>query len=101
MEDFRKQPLDKVGDMKVYAVEDYQTSERTFVEDGRKEIIHLPKSNVVKFLLTEDCWCCLRPSGTEPKIKIYFGVRGDTREESEKRLKILREEVMNRVNVIV
>ncbi|MBO8157771.1 MAG: phospho-sugar mutase [Bacillaceae bacterium] len=101
MEDFRKNPLDGAGDFNVYAVEDYQSSERTFVEDGRKETIHLPKSNVVKFLFQHDCWCCLRPSGTEPKIKFYFGVRGKNREESENRLKTLKEIVLCRIHELV
>lgn len=99
MEDFRKNPLDRAGDLRVYAVEDYQTGERTFVKDGQVESINLPRASVVKFLMNDNCWCCLRPSGTEPKMKFYFGVRGETREACNKRLKELKEAVLSRVKV--
>ncbi|QHS23337.1 phospho-sugar mutase [Virgibacillus sp. MSP4-1] len=97
MSDFREHPLEKAGDLKVEAVEDYATSKRTYLADDHVETIDLPKSNVVKFLLDDDCWCCLRPSGTEPKIKFYFGVKGKTREESEKRLEQVKDAVLKRV----
>ncbi|SES73215.1 phosphoglucomutase [Salinibacillus kushneri] len=94
MQNFRDNPLEKAGELRVLAVEDYAASERTYLADGKKETIQLPKSNVLKFLLEDDCWFCLRPSGTEPKIKFYFGVKGKTREESEERLKQMKEAVL-------
>ena len=42
----------------------------------------LPKANVLYYELENDCWCCIRPSGTEPKIKFYVGVKGETEEQA-------------------
>ena len=50
----------------------------------------LPKSNVLYFDLEDDAWCCVRPSGTEPKIKLYFGVKSDSLENAEKDLEELK-----------
>ncbi|MGM8215899.1 phospho-sugar mutase [Bacillaceae bacterium W0354] len=99
MEDFRLKPVEVEGDLSVVAVEDYLIGKRTYLENGETEDIDLPTSNVVKFILSEDCWCCLRPSGTEPKIKFYFGVKGETRDQAEKRLEQLKQAVLNRVTV--
>ncbi|PXW85970.1 phosphoglucomutase/phosphomannomutase-like protein, partial [Pseudogracilibacillus auburnensis] len=86
---------------RVLVREDYTNSERVYVEDGmdgRTEIIELPKSNVLKYKLEGGAWVCVRPSGTEPKIKFYFGVKEETAEASEQVLKELVEEVMGRVS---
>ncbi|WP_102026622.1 phospho-sugar mutase [Salirhabdus sp. Marseille-P4669] len=101
MDTFRKEPLEKAGDVKVIAVEDYEIGERTFLNDNTKETIDLPKSNVIKFLLEDNCWLCLRPSGTEPKIKFYFGVKGNTHEESTSRLAAIKDAVLSKVNELV
>ena len=97
MESFRVKPIELEGDLSVIAVEDYLIGKRTYLETGDTEDIHLPTSNVVKFILSDDCWCCLRPSGTEPKIKFYFGVKGDTKALAVRRLEILKDTVLNRV----
>ena len=54
----------------------------------------LPKSNVLYFELTNNSWCCARPSGTEPKIKFYFGVKGVSLEDSQAKLDALSAEVL-------
>ena len=51
----------------------------------------LPASNVLYYELSENAWCCVRPSGTEPKIKFYFGVKGNSLEDAEEKLKALEE----------
>ncbi|WP_188206807.1 phospho-sugar mutase [Alkalibacillus aidingensis] len=99
MEDFRFRPIDSIQDIDLIAVEDYLTGKRTYLETGETNDMGLPVSNVVKFILTEDCWCCLRPSGTEPKIKFYFGVKGETKEQAKARLAQLKESVLERVTV--
>ena len=101
MERFRIRPIDRVGELTVQAVEDYQIGKRTIMETGETESIDLPTSNVVKFILSDDSWCCLRPSGTEPKIKFYFGVKGEARVNAEERLAQLKEAVLGRITVIV
>lgn len=83
MEYFRDNPLYSIGDKKVLSKEDYQAQERTYLDKAQAgEKIELPKANVVKFILEDGGWVCLRPSGTEPKLKIYCGFQGKTLEES-------------------
>ena len=65
MELLRKEPPAKIGDYKVTAAKDYKTG-----------INGLPKSNVLYYELTDDSWVCVRPSGTEPKVKFYYGIKG-------------------------
>ena len=91
MEYIREIPLKEIGGLRVEAKEDYQYSERTILSDHpRTEKIHLPKENVVKFKLEKDSWVCLRPSGTEPKIKCYYGVCESNLKESEQKLSVLK-----------
>lgn len=97
---FRSQPPKSVGDMKITAVEDYLTSIRT--ENGGQEIpIDLPKSNVLKYFFEDGSWICLRPSGTEPKIKFYFGVNGTSLNESKEKLNNIAESFMQLVEQIL
>ncbi|MCR4897925.1 MAG: phospho-sugar mutase [Acholeplasmatales bacterium] len=70
-----------------------------YVNDKSSKI-NLPKSNVIKYYLNDDMWFVLRPSGTEPKLKVYYGVKGKTDEEANKELKKLTDEVMSIVNMI-
>ena len=62
---------------------DYQSGKVVNLETGEESETNLPKSNVLYFDLTEDSWCCARPSGTEPKIKFYMGVKGSSLEDAE------------------
>ena len=87
MEDWRTSPPAEVAGVRVERVLDYLPG-----LDG------LPPENVLKFMLADGSWFCLRPSGTEPKIKVYFAVRGGKREEAESALKRLIAEVMARVD---
>jgi len=77
------------------------TSKRTVVATGEEQPIDLPRSNVLKYHLANGAWFCLRPSGTEPKAKFYFGVKGASLEESEKLIGELENTVMAIVNQIV
>ncbi|MFC7321842.1 phospho-sugar mutase [Halobacillus campisalis] len=97
MNDFRSNPPKNAGGLKVLAVEDYSTSERLTTE-GDKEVIELPKANVLKFILENDSWFCLRPSGTEPKIKFYYGVKTSSKEDSQNLIKSLKETVNEQIN---
>ena len=65
-----------------------------------KSKINLPKSNVIKYYLNDDMWFVLRPSGTEPKLKVYYGVKGKTQKEADVELKKLTDEVMSIVNMV-
>ncbi|MCE7793627.1 phospho-sugar mutase [Salipaludibacillus sp. CUR1] len=84
----------------VYAVEDYKTSVRHLISNGDTETIDLPQSNVLKILLEDGSWYCLRPSGTEPKIKCYFGVKEDSSDLAHKRIDEIKQNVLEKVNNI-
>ncbi|ABS23734.1 MULTISPECIES: phospho-sugar mutase [Bacillus cereus group] len=94
---FRENPPKEVAGLTVKTVEDYKASTITSLIDGSQEEIQLPKSNVLKYQLTDGSWFCLRPSGTEPKIKFYFGVKADSLQNSEQKLLTIKEDVMNRL----
>ncbi|EMX0194308.1 phospho-sugar mutase [Bacillus cereus] len=97
MATFRENPPKEVAGLTVVAVEDYKASIVTSLQDGNKEEIHLPKSNVLKYQLEDGSWFCLRPSGTEPKIKFYFGVQDSSLQNSEQKLLTIKEDIMNRL----
>lgn len=101
MDDFRNHPPVKAAGASVSVIEDYKTSVRTDAKTGSKTAITLPVSNVLKYKLKDDSWFCLRPSGTEPKIKFYFGVRGTDAEDRDRRFTALKNDVMNRVHGLV
>lgn len=89
LDDFRKYPPTEIGGIPVIRVEDYLTGVAT-MSDGSIEDILLPKENVLKFILNNDSWVAIRPSGTEPKCKFYFGVVATSKMEAEKQLDQLK-----------
>ncbi|GLI83331.1 phosphoglucomutase [Rossellomorea marisflavi] len=97
LKDFRADPLKEIAGRKVVTAEDYASSERTNLLTGEKETIDLPSSNVLKYFLDNGSWVCLRPSGTEPKIKFYFSVVGATKQESDELLHVTQEDFMVKV----
>jgi len=101
LESFRQNPLAEIAGKTVTIIEDYLTSERTLLQSNKKETIDLPKSNVLKYFLEDGSWFCLRPSGTEPKVKFYFAVQADSLNNSEKALEELINAVMEKVNDIL
>ncbi|WP_026692578.1 phospho-sugar mutase [Peribacillus kribbensis] len=86
---FRQSPPEELIGLKVTAMEDYKQSLRYDLENKTEDEIHLPKSNVLKYFLEDGSWICLRPSGTEPKIKFYFGVKDSSRAAAEEKIKEL------------
>lgn len=95
MEQIRKNPPTNVGDYQVEEFRDYKEGTRKNMADGTKKETGLPKSNVLYFQLEKGAWCCVRPSGTEPKIKFYIGVRGESLEGASTSLQALTEAVKN------
>ncbi len=93
MEKLRTNPPKAFGDLKVLKFRDYQNDVILDLETGEKTTTGLPKSNVLYFELPDDQWCCARPSGTEPKIKFYMGVKGTSIEDAAKRVEQLTEDV--------
>jgi len=84
--------------LKVVCVENYSTSKR-YTKDGIEDI-YLPKSKVLKYFLEDGSWFVLRPSGTEPKLKIYIGVLGDSLEDSNTKNKAIKDSVVDFINKI-
>ncbi len=83
MEGLRENPPTTFGEYNVIEFRDYEKDIVKHLRSGEVETTGLPKSNVLYFELTQDAWICIRPSGTEPKIKIYFGVVGTNMEDAE------------------
>ncbi|OYO51562.1 phosphoglucomutase, partial [Lachnotalea glycerini] len=88
----------EIGQIKVVNFRDYQLDKITNVQTGQVTKTGLPKSNVLYFEMEEDAWCCVRPSGTEPKIKFYIGVKDNTLEKADKKLKEFTEALMKMVD---
>lgn len=93
MNRLRENPPKSFGESKVLRFRDYQTDRIIDMETGEENATGLPKSNVLYFELPDDAWCCARPSGTEPKIKFYMGVKGKGLEDAQARLERLTEDV--------
>ncbi len=97
MEKLRQNPPKELGAWKVLSFRDYDKDVIIDMATGAKKPTGLPKSNVLYFDLTDNAWCCARPSGTEPKIKFYIGVKGNSLEDSAKKV----EELKNNLKAIL
>lgn len=86
----RSNPPKTIGGFCVRAFRDYQADRKVDYETGKEEKTGLPKSNVLYYELENNGWCCVRPSGTEPKIKFYMGVKGVSLRDSEEKLESLK-----------
>jgi len=87
-----------IGNNKIIKKMDYRTSLEVDFINNTEKIIKLPKSNVLKFFLEDGSWFVVRPSGTEPKMKIYFSVKGDCLENISKKMNELKVNVMSIIN---
>ena len=93
MNKLRSNPPKAFGDLEVVSMRDYQCDKVVNLTTGEESTTGLPKSNVLYFDLTNDSWCCARPSGTEPKIKFYMGVKGNGLKDAEEKNAKLTEEL--------
>lgn len=91
LDNMRANPPKQIGDYKVLEYRDYKNKIVENYENNTTSKTTLPESNVLYFQLENDAWCCVRPSGTEPKIKFYIGVKGTSLDDSETKLKKLSE----------
>ncbi len=99
MTNTRNKDIEKIGDYKVLTFKDI---EKDYVKDmitGEESKSGLPKSNVLYYELEDDNWCCIRPSGTEPKIKLYMGVKGKTDEDATEKLEDLKQAMLDVVKI--
>ena len=91
MTSMRNKDVEQIGKYKVLCFKDV---DRDYVKDmttGEESKTGLPKSNVLYYQLENNSWCCVRPSGTEPKIKLYFGVKGTSAENATEELELLKD----------
>lgn len=98
MENMRNNPPTELAGLKVISVGDYSKQVIHNNLNGENTSTNLPKSNVLYYELENDSWCCVRPSGTEPKIKFYLGVKGINSNDAEIKLDELSKEVNKYTN---
>ncbi len=97
MDKLRKNPPKHFGKWTVEEFRDYKTGKTLDMASGKEGETGLPESNVLYFALDNDAWCCARPSGTEPKIKFYMGVKGTNLEDAQK----LQDELTAAVKAVI
>jgi len=96
MTNFRNNTPLVLGGLKVLALRDYKKGIRTDLVNKSEEKLDLPESNVLYFELENNSWCCVRPSGTEPKIKFYIGVKTDSEEKSQEMILKIKEDLIKK-----
>lgn len=93
MKNYRENVPTKFGDYNVQKIRDYKLGTILDLKENKEEPTNLPTSNVLYYELNDDAWICVRPSGTEPKIKYYFGVKGNSFEDAQNKLNNLKESI--------
>ncbi|SHH63549.1 alpha-phosphoglucomutase [Caloranaerobacter azorensis DSM 13643] len=101
MENFRNNYPKEIGKLNLKIFNDYKVSKSFNFDKDSSEDILLPKSNVLKFIFDDESWYALRPSGTEPKLKIYFSANGRDKAEAENKIKSIKEEVLSKIEDIL
>ena len=97
MESLRGKTIEEIDGDKVLASRDYTKDERKLA-DGTADKMNMPKSNVLYYELENNGWFCVRPSGTEPKIKIYMGIKENTEEKANAKLQSVKAEIETLLN---
>ena len=98
LEGLRKKHLNQIAGIPVVSIEDYETQNRIFVDLNTNEKIVLPQSNVLKYFLQDGSWVCVRPSGTEPKVKYYFGVAAASERDSDEKLELIKQSFLDELD---
>jgi len=94
MEKMRSDPVEELGGYKVLALRDYKSGIRKDFLTKNESKLTLPQSDVLYYELSDNAWCCVRPSGTEPKIKFYMGVKGTDLGDADARLEELKKAML-------
>ena len=89
MERLRNNYLEKFAEIDVNKISDYKKQEKIDMKTKNIEKIDMPESNVLYYELSNDAWVCVRPSGTEPKIKYYIGVKGNSFEDADRQIELI------------
>ena len=94
LETLRKNPPAEIASYKVLKARDYKADTIKDMATGEVTGTGLPSSNVLYYDLTDDAWVCVRPSGTEPKVKFYYGVKGTSMEDADAKSEAMGKEVL-------
>lgn len=97
MDTLRKNPPKQIGSYKVTATRDYKEDKVVDLVTGEEKTTGLPSSNVLYYDLEDDAWLCVRPSGTEPKIKFYYGIKGSSLADAEEKSETMGKEVLDMI----
>lgn len=98
LETLRQNPPTEIGGYKVTSARDYKLDTIRNMETGEMTTTGLPKSNVLYYDLEDDAWLCVRPSGTEPKVKFYYGIKGTSLEDADQKSAALGAKVLEMIN---
>ena len=101
LETLRKNPPTEFGGYKVLKARDYQADTIKDLASGEVTSTGLPASNVLYYDLTDDAWLCVRPSGTEPKVKFYYGIKGTSLKDADEKSKNLGEKVLAMIDTML
>ena len=101
LETLRKNPPTEIAGYKVLKARDYKADTIKDMETGEVTGTGLPASNVLYYDLTDDAWLCVRPSGTEPKVKFYYGVKGTSLEDADEKSATMGKEVLAMIDKIM
>ena len=101
MDTLRKNPPAEFAGHKVVSARDYKKDTITDLATGEVKPTGLPTSNVLYYDLTDDAWVCVRPSGTEPKVKFYYGVKGTSLEDADEKSAVMGKAVLDMVNTMM
>lgn len=97
MEMFREEDMLVVGGVDMKSKADLKNGTVCYFEDGRIEMSDLPETNVIKYEFGDDEWLCIRPSGTEPKLKVYVSTKAESIQDSVLRNKVIQESILERI----
>ncbi len=97
----RNDPPAKIGEYTVLSARDYKLDTIKNLQTGEVTTTGLPSSNVLYYDMNDDAWLCVRPSGTEPKVKFYYGVKGTSLEDAQKKSEALGEQVLAMINQMI
>lgn len=97
MDNLRKNPPKKIGAYEVISARDYKEDKVVDTTTGESKPTGLPKSNVLYYELNDDAWLCVRPSGTEPKVKFYYGIKGTSLSDADEKSAALGKEVVEMI----
>ncbi len=101
LDTLRKNPPKRIGGYDVVRVRDYKKDEIKNMSTGEVSPTGLPNSNVLYYDLTDDAWLCVRPSGTEPKVKFYYGIKGSSLEDADEKSAALGKEVLDMIHAML